>query len=433
MKEQRLALWSWAFYDFANSAYSTSVQAVIFNYYFVSVVAASGATLLGTLVSGPGLWGYATSFSMLMAAVAAPVLGAMADFSASKKGFLLIFTYFAVLTTGLLFFVQKGDIWMAVVLYVLSNFAFEGCFSFYSAFLPEIAPRERMGSVSGFGWAAGYLGGVLCLVLNVLMTQHPAWFGIRDTGYLPVRFSMVVVALWWAVFALPMFLWVPERRREPVVSLRFATVTRKGFERILSTFRKARHYPELIKFLVAFLIYNDGIQTTIVMATPFGAEVLGMSLGQLTAFFVMVQVVALAGALLFGYLGDRIPVKTAIILSLLVWVGALVYVLWVSTIRQFWILGVVVGLVLGGSQSASRALFAQFTPIDNTAEFFGFFSVSGKFASILGPSLFAVVMQITGAVRLAVFSVLFFFVLGLVLLFFVDARKGIEQSATSVD
>jgi MFS transporter, UMF1 family len=429
--ENRREIWSWAFYDFANSAYSTTVAAVIFNTYFVTAVAADGATVLGYQIPGASLWAYAVSLSMLLAAVAAPVLGSVADFTAAKKRFLFFFSYVGAVATTLLYFVAPGDVWLGVLLFVLSNWAFEASFSFYSAFLPEITTQERMARVSGFGWALGYIGGVLCLILNMFMIQRPDWFGLAETDAIPVRASMVVVGLWWGLFAIPTFLWVRERtvstgRHRPLDAVR------AGLRRLVQTFRKAGRYRELVKYLVAFLIYNDGIQTVIVMAAVFGATELGMTQDQLIPAFIMVQLVAFFGALFFGYLGDRLPTKTAINISLVVWVGALVYVLFVDQVWEFWMLGAVVGLVMGGSQSASRALFAQFTPVANSAEFFGFFSVSGKFASIFGPILFGVTTQLTGSVRFAVVSIILFFAVGMAILYFVDERKGIREGRVPV-
>jgi MFS transporter, UMF1 family len=430
--EDRREIWSWAFYDFANSAYSTTVAAVIFNTYFVMAVAADGVTVLGYEIPPASLWAYSVSLSMLLAAVAAPVLGSVADYSAAKKRFLLTFTYLGAAATALLYFVGPGDAWLGVLLFVLSNWAFEASFAFYSAFLPEITTQQRMNRVSGLGWAIGYVGGVLCLILNMFMIQHPEWFGLSDEDFIPVRASMVVVALWWGVFAIPTFLFVRERaimaRRPPLLE-----AVREGLYRLVQTFRKAGRYRELVKFLVAFLIYNDGIQTVIVMAAVFGATELGMAQDQLIPAFIMVQLVAFFGALFFGWLGDRLPTKTAINISLAVWMGALVYVLFVDQVWEFWMLGAIVGLVMGGSQSASRALFAQFTPVANSAEFFGFFSVSGKFASIFGPVLFGLATQLTGSVRLAVVSIILFFVAGMAILYFVDEKKGVREGLVPVE
>ncbi|MFB3069032.1 MAG: MFS transporter, partial [Acidobacteriota bacterium] len=315
-------IWGWAFYDFANSAYSTAIV-VIFNVYFVQVVVGpDGFSLLGFRVSGSALWGYAASTSMLLVALSAPILGAIADFKASKKRFLFFFCYAGVFATALLSLAGPGEIWVALVFYILSNMGMEASLTFYNGFLPEIATREKMGRISGFGWALGYVGGVLCLLLNMAMIQRPDWFGLPDTDYIPIRASLLVVALWWGIFSIPTFVWLPERaqgkQRPPGTSY-----LKIGFQRLALTLRKVRQFRELVKFLVAFLIYNDGVQTVIVMAAVFGAEVLHMPQEELILCFILIHVVAFFGALVFGHLADRMMTKRAINISLLLWSGAL--------------------------------------------------------------------------------------------------------------
>lgn len=425
-REDRREIWGWALYDFAHSAYHTSVTSVIFNVYFVeAVVGPQGAGLLGMRLPGDSIFGFAVSLSMLLVFLTAPVLGAIADFSACKKRFLFCFSYSGVLTTALLYFVGPGKVWLGVLFFVLSNLALEAGLSFYHAFLSEITTRERIGRVSGFGWALGYVGSVLCLLLNLAMIERPNWFHLPDSDYVPVRAAMVVVAVWWGLFAIPTFLWVRERAI-PQILPAGSHYLKVGFQRLLSTLQNIQDYRELVKFLIAFLIYNDGIQTVIVMAAIFGATVLKMPREELILALLLNQTVAFFGALAFGYLADRMPTKTAIGISLGVWCGALLWALVIDQSWQFWALSVVVGLVLGGSQSASRALFAQFTPPEKSAEFFAFFSVSGKFASVAGPFLFGVVSAVAGT-RYAIGSLLAFFVAGGLLLCRVNEAVGRQQ------
>ncbi len=382
-------------------------------------------------LSGSSVWGYLVSVSMLLVAVSAPVLGAIADFRGSRKRFLFLFCYAGVVATGFLFLAGPGDIWVAIVFYLLSSACLEWSLAFYNSFLPEIAPREQMGRISGFGWALGYVGGVLCLVIAMAMIRWPDWFGIPDSEYLPVRATVLLVALWWGLFSIPTFLWLRERSagRELPPGTSYLRV---GLQRLLHTFRKLNQFQELGKFLVAFLIYNDGVQTVIVMAAIFGAEVLGMSQDELILCFILTHVVAIVGSLLLGYLGDRMATKSAIKITLLVWTAAVIYVLVIEESWEFWVLAVVIGLVLGGVQASSRALLAQFTPKENSAEFFGFFTASGKFAAIFGPALFALITDMTGSVRYGVASILVFFVVGLGILHFVDEKKGILESRNAV-
>ena len=382
-------------------------------------------------LSGSSVWGYLVSVSMLLVAVSAPVLGAIADFRGSRKRFLFLFCYAGVVATGFLFLAGPGDIWVAIVFYLLSSACLEWSLAFYNSFLPEIAPREQMGRISGFGWGLGYVGGVLCLVFAMAMIRWPDWFGIPDSEYLPVRATVLLVALWWGLFSIPTFLWLRERSagRELPPGTSYLRV---GLQRLLHTFRKLNQFQELGKFLVAFLIYNDGVQTVIVMAAIFGAEVLGMSQDELILCFILTHLVAIVGSLLLGYLGDRMATKSAINITLLVWTAAVIYVLVIEESWEFWVLAVVIGLVLGGVQASSRALLAQFTPKENSAEFFGFFAASGKFAAIFGPALFALITDMTGSVRYGVASILVFFVVGLGILHFVDEKKGILESRNAV-
>ena len=405
---------------------------VIFNVYFVQVIVGpEGVTFLGGRVSATAFWGYCVSASMLLVAVSAPILGAIADYTASKKRFLFAFCYAGVLATAFLFMAGPGDIWLAVSFYLLSNMGMEWSLTFYNGFLPEIATREKMGRISGFGWALGYVGGVLCLLLNMAMIQRPDWFGLPDSDYIPIRASLVVVALWWGIFSIPTFVWLPERaqgkRRPPGTSY-----LKIGFQRLALTLRKVRQFRELVKFLVAFLIYNDGVQTVIVMAAVFGAEVLHMPQEELILCFILIHVVAFFGALVFGHLADRMMTKRAINISLLLWSGALVYALVIDQNWQFWILAVVIGFALGGIQACSRALLAQFTPQENSAEFFGFFSTGGKFAAIFGPALFGLITDVSGSARFGLLSALLFLLLGWSVLYFVDEKKGIRESQQAV-
>jgi len=425
-------VWAWAFYDFANSAYATALSGVIFSVFFVQVIVGPGGiTVWDYQLRGSTLWGFAVSASMVLVAVSAPVLGAIADYRASKKRFLFCFCYLGAVATTLLVLVGPGDIYLAMGLYVLSNFCLETSLTFYNGFLPEIATREEVGRISGFGWAFGYVGGVLCLLLCLGMISQPGWFGLSSSDYIPVRVTLLVVGVWWGLFSIPTFLGLRERVGSPVPAQ--ISYLKVALLRLYHTLLNINRYKELVKFLVSFLIYNDGVQTVIIMAAVFGAEVLGMEQDELILCFILTHVVAFFGSLVFGYLGDRMTTKRAIHFSLLVWTSAVLYVLVIDEAWEFWLLAGVVGFVLGGTQAASRALLAKFTPAANSAEFFGFFATGGKFAAILGPMLFALVSERTGSARWGVFSVLLFFIVGWGLLFLVDEEKGIQQAGRAVE
>lgn len=429
----KIEIWSWVFYDFANSAFATSVSAVIFNVYFVqSVVGPAGFQILGIQLEGTALWSFAVSASMLVVLAFAPLLGAIADLSASKKRFLFIFCYAGVISTVLLYWSGPGTIWWSIIFYILANIGMEGSLPFYDAFLLELAPREKMGRLSGLGWALGYVGGVLCLILNLAMIQQPESFGLASSDDIPVRASLVIVGLWWGLFAIPIFLFVRERAVTGP-PLGRADYLCTGFRRLIETLRSVRQYRQLTRFLIAYLLYNDGIQTVIVMAAVFGATDLNMDTEELILCLIFIQVVAFLGALLFGSLADRIANKLSIQITLIVWIGSVAYAYFITESWQFWILGGFVGLVLGGSQSASRSLFAQFTPRRNSAEFFGFFATTQKSASVLGPVVFGLAVALTGTTRYAIVSIGVFFVLGALILHTVDEEEGIREGQVAID
>ncbi len=318
MPVRKREIFGWVMYDFANSAFATTILAVIFNQYFATVVAGGekGVDLLGFRLHGASFFTFSLSLSMALSAVLSPFLGAVADSSGMKKRFLMIFCYTAVLFTGLLSFVHAGDYWMGAALFIIANIGFAGGNVFYNAFLPEISTRENIGRVSGMGWAWGYIGGGALLALNLVMLQYPEAIGF-PAGTFTVQDCFLSVALWWLIFSVPTFVFVKERGKGTDPSRRLSF--RAGYRRLKHTFRQIRTFRELTTFLVAFLIYNDGIETVIVMASIFGAEVLGMQTQELILFFLMIQGIAFLGSLAFGWLADAIGNKRTILITLGVW------------------------------------------------------------------------------------------------------------------
>jgi UMF1 family MFS transporter len=418
-------------YDWANSAFATTVLAAVLPVYFASLVPEGGVTIrfgVGEFTaSGSGLWGYAVSLSLLVTALCAPFLGALADFSRSKKKFLLVFTVWGSVFTCLFYMVGKGDWLLCLFLFVCANIGFAGSMTFYDGFLPEIAPPEEIDWISGKGYAFGYAGGGILLALHVLLITYHEALGIADR-FLSIRISLGSVGIWWAVFALPLFLWVTEQGKGHEKPPGFSFLT-YGFARLSKTLKSFRSHRDLAWFLIAFLIYNDGIQTVIAMAAIFGKNALGLDTTTLIGTLLMIQFIALPGALAFAKLAKRIQAKRAIVVSLVLWIGIVTYAYFIETAMEFWILGGVVGLILGGSQAISRSLYGQLIPKDRPAEFFGFFTISAKFASVLGPLLFGLVSDLSDNPRNAVLSIVFFFVAGLILLSRVDVERGREAAS----
>jgi len=429
-------IFGWAMYDFANSAFATTILAVIFNQYFATVVAGGerGVALFGFRLHGASFFTFTISVSMALSAFFSPFLGAMADASRSKKRFLMAFCYAAILFTGLLYLVHEGDYWMGAIFFIVANIGFAEGNVFYNAFLPEISTEGNIGRISGLGWALGYIGGGALLAINLIMLKYPERLGFPKE-YFTVHDCFLSVAFWWFIFSLPTFLLLRERGQRSISGFR-RNDFREGYHRLRQTFHRVKTFRELTKFLVAFLIYNDGIETVIVMASIFGAEVLKMETDEIILFFLMIQGIAFLGSLLFGYLADVIGNKRTVMISLGIWV---LIVLWAFQLgivwdpkTEYWILGVLAAMVLGGSQAASRSLQGIFTPDANSAEFFAFFGVSGKFASIFGPLIYGILIAITGSVQSGILSILLFFIAGMVILWTVDEKRGMEEKKRPV-
>jgi UMF1 family MFS transporter len=431
MPVQKREIFGWAMYDFANSAFATTILAVIFNQYFATVVAGGekGVEFFGFRLHGASFFTFSVALSMAISAVLAPLLGAVADASASKKKFLMVFCYTAVLFTGLLYLVQAGNYWRGAIFFIIANIGFAGGNVYYNAFLPEISNDENIGRISGLGWALGYIGGGALLAINLIMLKYPDGLGF-PTGYFTVQDCFLSVAIWWLIFSLPTFLLLKERVQKTLPSFGKSYLA-EGYQRLRHTFRRIRTFKELTKFLAAYLIYNDGIETVIIMASIFGAQVLRMETGEIILFFLMIQGVAFFGSILFGFLADAMGNKRAVMISLGIWS---LIVVWAYTLgilwdpkTEYWILGVLAGLVMGGSQAASRSLQGIFTPDANSAEFYGFFAVSGKFASVFGPLIYGILVAMTGNVQSGILSVLLFFIVGMAILWTVNEKKGMEE------
>ena len=410
------AVVGWAMYDFANSAFATVVVSVVFSVYFArTVVPEGGAAIGGLRIPGESLWAYLVSGVMLVVILLSPALGARADRGGSAKSALGGWALLGVLGTVALFTVTPGRVGWACFVVFVAFLGYEMSLVFYNAMLNSISSPSDRGRASGWGFAFGYAGGGLCLALALLLLFRPASLGLPSDGDLPVRATALVVAAWWAAFSLPTFLWVPA----PAPLAASPTARRPVF----ALWREVWSRPAARRFLVAYFLYNDGVQTVLLMAAIFGAKELGMSTAELALCFLLIQFVALPGAAVFGRLADGWGHKKAVMLALAVFCAVTAWGVAMRRPAEFWGLGVAVGFVLGGSQSASRSLFAGLIPAGKAGEFFAFYAVVGKAAALLGPFAFGVASHAWG-LRAGVASLLLFFVPGMILLRRVPDEAG---------
>lgn len=417
----------WYFYDWANSAFSTTVVTLFLGPYLTALAreaaGASGLVYpLGIPVDARSWWGYLVSLSVVLQVIVLPMIGAMADFSRRKKLLLALFAYGGALPTAAMFFL-KGEAWFAGgVLFLVANVSFGAAMVVYNSWLPQIAGPEERDSVSSKGWGLGYLGGGTLLALNLLLYMNAGRLGLTEGE--AVRISLCSAGIWWAAFTLiPL---ASLRNREPVLQRPPGkSYMGAGFGQLARTLRDLRHYPQTLLFLAAYLIYNDAIQAVIALSAQFGSDELKIPMSGLTLLILMVQFVAFFGALGFNQVARRLGAKRAVMLSLAVWTGALVAIYgWVRTEWQFFVVGAVVALVLGGSQALSRSLFSQMIPKGKEAEYFSLYEIGDKGTSWLAPLIFGLALQFTGSYRLAILSLVVFFVAGLALLSRVDVRRA---------
>ncbi len=412
----RPELRAWALYDWANSVFMTTVLQV-FPIYFTSVVAAD---LPPALASERFAW--ATAIGMLIVAMVSPALGAVADQGGVRKKMMAASVALGVAATAALYFVGRGDWRLGAALFILGNIGVNASFVFYESLLPHIASESEIDRVSTAGYAMGYLSGGLLLAVNALWIQHPAWFGIPDAAT-AIRLSFLSAALWWAAFSIPLFRRVPEPRMGTEVARIGARVIAAAFARLAGTLRDLRGYRQAFLLLLAFLLYNDGVQTIIRMGTAYGTE-LGISSGALIAAIIMIQFVGVPFAILFGALAGRLGVKRTLFIPVAVYVVIAVLGYRMKTAADFFVLAFLVATVQGGSQALSRSLFATMIPRPRSGEFFGFWGVFDKFGGVIGPFVFATMIASTGSSRPAILALIVFFVVGGGLLAFVNVDEG---------
>ena len=417
------AIRAWTMYDWANSAFATTVMSAILPNYFGMFIATEGSLTL---------WGYTVAIGSLIAALLSPVLGSIADFRGSKKVFMGFFVALGVVATALLYLVdQPGEWLLACILYIVGTIGFAGSLVFYDALLPHVANPDEIDQVSSRGYAMGYIGGGLLLLINVVMIFiGPRFLPNMDNTEavkLMMRLSLASVAVWWALFSIPIFRHVKEPVRKIEQGEENLNVVKVGFQRFFKVLKGIRKFRDLFLFLLAFFVYANGIGTIITMAVAFGTD-LGFGSTVLIGTLLLVQFVAAPFAILFGKLSKTLGIKKTITISLLVYTLIAIIGFFMTKEWHFILLGLVVATVQGGSQALSRSLVGQLMPKSKSAEFFGFYSVSEKFNTVIGPILFSVINQLTGNSRLAIISLVIFFLAGIVLLSKVNIERGIQTA-----
>ena len=428
MKNDRKTIFGWCMYDWANSAYiTTAAVALLPNYFAQAVVGEAGVDIFGMNMSATALWGFMLGGAAFLVFLFAPVLGAIADFSSGKRRFLAGFAYMGSLFATMLYFCKSGDVGLTIALFMGTQVCFVAGNVFYDAFLPQIASEDKLDSVSAKGYAFGYVGGSLqfAIALGLVAMQKTP-----EDQAMAARIGMAMTGIWWAGWTLLTMKYLkeakipyelPEAYRDRPKILAYLAL---GISRTVATAKRVGRFKHLTLFLVAYMIYNDGIHTVTSMATIYGTEELRLSTTALMVTLLLVQVVAIGGALVFSRIANRIGAKHAVMCALVLWSGVVTYGYFIHTATEFFVLGIIVGVVLGGTQALSRSFYGAMIPEQASAEFYGFYSVFSKFSSIWGPVTFGFIKQITGSARLAIISLMIFFIVGLILLGFVDETKA---------
>jgi len=409
-------VFSWAFYDWANSAYATTVMAgffpIFFKQYWFNNADVSDSTLQ---------LGLANSAAGLIVVIIAPFLGAIADRSNGKKRFLLFFAVMGMLMTACLYLVEQGNWQVAIMLYIFATLGFMGGNIFYDSLIIDVCDDSERDLVSSFGYALGYLGGGVLFSINVAMTLWPDVFGLTDKTQ-AVQLAFISVGLWWALFSIPVFLFVKENEKDVTEPITVALIL-SGFTQLAETFREIRKLRFVLLFLVAYWLYIDGVDTVVRMAVDYGLSI-GFNSNDLIIALLITQFVGFPATILFGYAGSKFGTKPSIIAGLFVYLGIVVWAYFMDNVNEFYMMAVVIGLVQGAVQSLSRSFYSRIIPGNRAAQFFGFYNMWGKFAAIIGPLLMGWVGVITGSPRLSILSLAILFIAGAVILYFVDEEEA---------
>ena len=435
MDKEKKAVWGWAMYDWANSAFATAVMAGFFPVFFKQYWSYGADVNMSTAQLGIG-----NSIASLLVALMAPVLGAMADKGSAKKKFLIFFAYLGVLMTAGLFLVQKGEWMLAIFVYIMGVIGFSGANIFYDSLLPSVANEDKIDFVSGMGFSLGYLGGGLLFLINVIMTQKPQMFGLPDAAA-AVRYSFLSVAVWWGLFTILTIKWVPEIRMAEASKERKSFVV-EGFRQFVETLKKIRHHKTVLLFLLAYWFYIDGVGTIIRMAVDYGMSI-GFESGDLIQALLITQFVGFPAALAWGKIGQHWDVRKSIYIMIVIYMGVCIWGAMMTQKHEFYVLAIVVGLAQGGIQALSRSYYSRLIPIKQAGQYYGFYNMFGKFAAIIGPTLMGVsgliarrflmpasptAEQMLNVSRMAsrwsIASILILFIIGVILFSFVDEEKG---------
>ncbi len=399
----RYTIFSWALFDYARTSFSVMVKTVGFALYFREIVAAGTSR-------GDFYWGLADSISMIIAAGLSPVLGAASDYSHRRKRFLLAFSALCIFGTAFLYWIQRGMVLPGMLVFIAANVGFQGGYTFYDAFLPEIAPKHIYGRASGYGFAMGYLGALSILAITFPFIKG----GFEPSNIDNFRKSFLIAAGFFAVFSIPAFLRLRDHTGIYHPKLPYF---RLGFRRAVRTFKRLGQYKSLSRFLLAFFLYIDGVNTVIFFSALYARGTLGFTPVEVIIFFIVAQTTAILGSVVFGILTDHWGPKRSINITLLIWIGVVLSAFFIQTKTEFYIVGLFAGVAIGSSQSSSRSLMALLTPPAHAAEFFGFYDgIAGNASAIMGPLTFGAISSFTGSQRIAVLSVLIFFIGGLILL-----------------
>jgi UMF1 family MFS transporter len=410
---------AWISYDFANQSFVTIIVTVLFSVYFKDIIVTQAEY-------GTALWGRAIGLSMLLVVLLAPILGAIADHTGHRKTLLFVTTYTCIGFTVGLCFLNPGDITLAMTLFIVANFAFQISYVFYNSFLPLIVPQHEISRISGIAWGIGYLGGLANLLIIMPIIANPMQ---NDMHF---RISFLSVAIFFAVFSIPTFIWLKDKKRPAVSPTKQSEESHTiknnyilaGFSRLIETAKNVKKFHQLLKFLASYYLFYGGIIIVISFAAIYGTTNFGMTPSEMVIYFIIAQPASFLGAILFGYVPDRIGTKKSICITLILWVFVILGAYLSITKYHFYIVGSGAGFAMGACQANSRAMLAQLTPKIKAAEFFGFFSVIGGLAAITGPIVYGEVSRISGSQKNAILSTMVFFIIGLVVLLTVNEEKG---------